>query len=549
MAGIDKTHQALAAEWHPTLNKDLRPADVSAGSGKKVWWICTLHHAWQDTPSHRCGRGSGCPFCVSKRVLVGFNDLEHTHPLIAAEWHPHRNGDLTPEAVSAGSSRKVWWEDDLGHEWPAQINNRTNGNGCPYCAGKAVLSGFNDLSTLEPSIAAEWHPTRNETLAANEIARTSGRKVWWRCRDDHEWQATVGNRTFLGQGCPVCAGQKVLVGLNDMATTSPELAAEWHPTRNLPLTPRDVFRSTARRFWWQDALGHEWEASANERSNGSNCPYCSGQRILPGFNDLATRNPPVAAEWHLTRNGDRTTQMVTLMNGTKAWWLCPDGHEWEAVVSSRSSGTGCPACAGQIVVRGKNDLASRAPKVAATWHPSRNGALAPEVIAVYSNRKAWFLCPEGHEWESTVSNRTHGQGCPECAEYGFNPGRPGYLYFLEHQAFSAFKIGITNVHTSRLEAFRLRGWVVVHLELFEIGAMAAEAERRIKQWWRVDLGLPRWLGASEMRETAGWTETICSDELTAFDCIQRIRAVRADIVRKDPNSRTSVSESTVMPVV
>lgn len=123
MAGIDKIHPALAAEWHPTLNTDLSPADVSAGSGRKVWWICTLHHAWQDTPGHRCGRGSGCPFCVGKRVLVGFNDLAHTHRLVAAEWHPHRNGDLTPEAVSAGSSRKVWWQDDLDHEWHCHVSD------------------------------------------------------------------------------------------------------------------------------------------------------------------------------------------------------------------------------------------------------------------------------------------------------------------------------------------------------------------------------------------------------------------------------------------
>lgn len=79
------------------------------------------------------------------------------------------------------------------------------------------------------------------------------------CRDGHEWQSTVGNRTALGQGCPVCAGQKVLAGFNDLATTNATLAAEWHPTRNAPVTPCDVFRSTGKRFWWRDALGHEWE--------------------------------------------------------------------------------------------------------------------------------------------------------------------------------------------------------------------------------------------------------------------------------------------------
>lgn len=140
----------------------------------------------------------------------------------------------------------------------------------------------------------------------------------------------------------MCAGQKVLPGFNDLATTNPVLAAQWHPTRNAPLTARDVFRSTAKRFWWVDALGHEWEASANERSNGNSCPYCSGQRILVGFNDLAKRMPELAAEWHPFKNGDRTPQMVTVMNGTRAWWLCPNGHEWESIIATARAAPDVP---------------------------------------------------------------------------------------------------------------------------------------------------------------------------------------------------------------
>jgi hypothetical protein len=324
----------------------------------------------------------------------------------------------------------------------------------------------------------------------------------------------------------VCAGQKVLPGYNDMATTSPALAAEWHPTLNAPTTPGDVFRSTAKRFWWRDALGHEWQASANERSNGSNCPFCSGQRIKVGFNDLGTRNPSLAAEWHPTRNGERTPEHVTLMNGTKAWWCCEIGHEWEAVISSRSAGTGCPVCAGQVVVAGFNDLASCQPEVAATWHPTLNGDVTPQTIAQYSNRKAWFLCPKGHEWESTVNNRSHGQGCPECADYGFNPSKPGYVYFIEHERFQAFKVGITNVGTNRLAMFQLNGWRVVNLELFERGADAVIVERAILRWWRDELRLPPWLTINEMRKTAGWSETVSSAALIAPDCIARIQGER-----------------------
>ena len=375
------------------------------------------------------------------------------------------------------------------------------------------------------------HPTKNGDLTPDAVAPQSGRKVWWQCSSGHEFAMTLANRTAGGQGCPTCAGQRVLPGFNDMATTAPTLASEWHPTRNGNLTPHDVFRSTARRFWWRDTLRHEWEASANERSNGSGCPYCSGQRILVGFNDLATRRPDLAAEWDATRNGERTAQMVTVSNGTRAWWQCTQEHSWEAIVSSRSAGCGCPVCAGQTVVEGRNDLASRAPAVAATWHPARNDNMTPQAIAVYSNRKAWWLCAQGHEWVSTVNNRTHGQGCPECAEHGFNPGRPGYVYLLEHASLCALKVGITNVGTSRLAMFQADGWVVLNLELFESGAHAAAVERAIKSWWRAELGLPVWLGPEEMSQTAGWTETISSNELTGIECVHRIQQERTRVAR------------------
>jgi hypothetical protein len=203
---------------------------------------------------------------------------------------------------------------------------------------------------------------------------------------------------------------------------------------------------------------------------------------------------------------------------------------WEWL--SRVRRPGCPA--------GLNDLASRAPAVAAEWHPTRNEGLWPAAIAVYSNRKAWWRCSAGHEWESTVNNRTHGQGCPECAERGgFNPGRPGYVYLLEHSALGALKVGVTNEGTTRLAMFQARAWQVLNLEYFSIGADAATVERAIKAWWRRDLGLPAWLGPAEMSATGGWTETIASAELAPADCIERVRAEGAAARARSRSAATS----------
>ena len=77
-----------------------------------------------------------------------------------------------------------------------------------HCANRKVLKGFNDLATVYPLIAAEWHPTLNGDLTPDQVVPGSGKRVWWRCSESHEWQAYIYNRTGPQKtGCPVCAGQ------------------------------------------------------------------------------------------------------------------------------------------------------------------------------------------------------------------------------------------------------------------------------------------------------------------------------------------------------
>lgn len=132
---LNETHPELVKEWHPTKNGDLTPQDVSYGSTKKVWWMCDKGHEWEAVVNNR-SRGSGCPYCKynnHKRPIVGETDLATTHPKLTKEWHPMRNGKLTPQDVSFGSGKKVWWLCDYSHEWEAVVNKRSRGSGCPYC--------------------------------------------------------------------------------------------------------------------------------------------------------------------------------------------------------------------------------------------------------------------------------------------------------------------------------------------------------------------------------------------------------------------------------
>ena len=195
---------------------------------------------------------------------------------------------------------------------------------------------------------------------------------------------------------------------------NPELANEWHPSKNDGLLPSDVMAGSNKKAWWLGSCGHEWEASVQSRNSGRGCPYCASQKLLVGFNDLTTRNPKLALEWHPTKNGGLTPKNVMPGTNKKVWWLCEKGHEWENSVNVRNGGNGCPYCTNQIVLKGYNDLATLNPKLASEWHSTKNGELTPSSVTPGSNKKVWWICEKGHEWQASVSTRNKGHGCRDC---------------------------------------------------------------------------------------------------------------------------------------
>ena len=204
-----------AALWHPTLNGSLTPGDVSPGSHRTVWWQCGKGHSWQAAVHSVVLDQCGCPYCAGKKAIPGETDLVTARPEIAAQWDRERNGPLDPGTVLPSSHRKVWWRCELGHSWQAAPFSRTRENsaGCPYCTGKQVLAGFNDLATLKPKLAKEWYQPLNGGLKPEDVTLGSNKKVWWRCGDGHVWQAAVYSRTRRkGSGCPVCAGRRGSAG-------------------------------------------------------------------------------------------------------------------------------------------------------------------------------------------------------------------------------------------------------------------------------------------------------------------------------------------------
>ena len=110
---------------------------------------------------------------------------------------------MKPEQVSVNSGKKVWWKCPKGHEWETSIKHRSMGRGCPYCSGRYAIKGENDLQTINPSLASEWNFEKNNELSPSDVLPSSNKKVWWKCKNNHEWQATISHRTN-GTGCPIC---------------------------------------------------------------------------------------------------------------------------------------------------------------------------------------------------------------------------------------------------------------------------------------------------------------------------------------------------------
>ena len=345
----------LLMQWDTDANLPLTPKSVTTGSSRKVWWYCEKGHRWQQAIWVRVTHGTGCQVCAGKTVVEGVNDFAALEPEIAAEWHPTKNGALTPTQIPPFTHRKVWWQcANCGHEWQAEVKSRTGikRTGCPVCTNRTVVPGINDLASQFPEIAKEFHPIKNTGLRASSLTAGSAQRVWWQCSTcGHEWRATVTSRTN-GSGCPVCAGKTVLAGVNDFASQCPSLAAEWHPTKNGTLTPEQVTAQSNRTVWWTCPNGHDYHASVSSRvSRGSGCPICANRKVLVGFNDLATRSPDLAAEWHPILNGALRPTDVTCGSSKKVWWCCSTcGHEWQALVYSRAgkSQNGCPMCAGKV---------------------------------------------------------------------------------------------------------------------------------------------------------------------------------------------------------
>ena len=349
----------LVEEFHPDELFRIDPKKETLGSKKRVNWICKdCNHEWNTIISSRALNKTECPSCDGQAVHSdGSNSMASTHPELAKEFHPKKNGDLTPDNLKAGTNRRIWWRcQTCQNEWKVAGGSRLHQptgktTGCPYCSrGNLHSDGRNSMRNSNERLTKEFHPYKNGNFTPDNIIASSNKRIWWKCIDcEHEWRALADSRHLNELGCPCCAGQVLhSEGKNSMRNTHPEIAADFHPTKNGNRTPDNMMLGTQKSLWWKcSECENEWRATGTGRKGGSGCPTCNrGNLHSDRRNSVLNVNPELAKEFHSDKNGKLTANDITIGSGRKVWWKCQDeecGHSWRSAVSNRRR-TGCPKC-------------------------------------------------------------------------------------------------------------------------------------------------------------------------------------------------------------
>lgn len=408
---------------------------------------------------------------------------------ILKEWNYDKNNQLGffPEQISNGSSKKVWWKcSACGHEWNASPKNRIkSGTGCPLCAlkkiginhNKALINKNGSLEDNMPKLAQEWNYEKNGILKPSDVTPGSGKKVWWKCKNGHEWEARIDHRAS-GSKCIYCKRQKAIIGENDLKTTNPELVEEWDYEKNTNIKPEEFMAGSNRMVWWKCALGHSWRASINHRTGGTGCPYCYSEygtsfpeqaicyylsKITIVKNRYKIDNQEIdiylpkyrigfeydGAFYHNSKKskakerrkneiiGNNEIQLFhikesnrNIFNSYKRVIYCKTDRDYkylEYVLEIIQQILNCKLKTVNIendaikiysqYVKGRkqNSFAITNEKLLKEWDYERNEELLPENFTSGTNKKIWWKCSEcGSSYLASVNHRTSGTACPYC---------------------------------------------------------------------------------------------------------------------------------------
>lgn len=423
---LSVTHPRLFRELHPTKNGDLDNKKFYEGYSVSLVWICEAGHEWECSPARRVQKGVKCYYCSGRKILPGFNDVRTLYPgLLERRWDRKRNGKI-PNNLSPAGSKKIYIKcENAPHSYQTVMAEFLRGGGCPYCAGKKVLPGFNDLATTHPELASRVH--EDSPYSADEVTAGSVKVMLWQCLKDERHVFEAYPQRLTGndrRDCPICAGKVVVKGINDFESVQPELARQWDYERNDTTPDKITYASSKKRWWIGESCGHSFERSPKmmRESPRCSCESVSNKKVFSGYNDLETLRPEVAAEWHPVKNAPVKPSDVTFRTKKKYWWLCSKDpeHEWMASADSRvgSRKSGCPLCHNQS--KGEKEIVDYVKSLG--FEPLRDReVLSGRELDVYIPEKNFAIEFNGIYWHSEACGKDrwyHYEKWSDCREKG-----------------------------------------------------------------------------------------------------------------------------------
>lgn len=337
-------------------------------------------------------------------LKVGINDIATVIPDLAKKWSP--NNPNKPSEYHIGSGQRALWVNTCGHEWEAEIRTeaRRETSFCPKCPTPQRPGPIPSQNQLK-----EEYSDRNKKPLDFTKNKSTTLKIWNCSTCSHEYKKSLPRR-LEGYGCIPCS--KRGAPLNE---THPHLKQHWSNANQLTIESYSKAR-TDKVQWKCNTCSGEWITAINVQANKKMehaCPYCSNNKTLAGFNDLATTHPTLAREWSLKNKESSGT--IRANESVSVLWRAGCGHEWRAKVCDRANkNSKCPYCSNQKVLKGFNDVISLKPFVIPLWSPSN--LLKPEDLKASDQvNKIILRCKKGHEWEVLIGNVEDPILCKVCS--------------------------------------------------------------------------------------------------------------------------------------
>lgn len=398
--------------WDHEKNEK-EPDEVMATLQNYYYFVCDEGHEFKCSLNYLVSHNFECPVCKGERVDPKRTALTVANPELAKEVSA--NYSLSADKISVLSDKKILWTcPECGDDYWYPVNLReVHDNSCPYCNHTQLKTGNNDLTITNPQLAAEWSP--NNTKPANEVGEWQAFEAYWICPEcGSEYRCEVRNRSVGDDSCPVCTNKRVEKGINDLATTDPDIAALLSPN-NERKADEILASGSYAALWTCPECGGEYRRRVKYKEHGSlDCPYCHGTKVLTGYNDLATTNPELVPQY--SSLNERPATMVRKDWRVTAYWECPDCHYvYERDLRNKTNdNSDCPICSKRIAVEGLNSLQDEYPNLPFIW--SEKNEKKPTEVTSQSSYKAVWVCPTcKHEFKAEVRRVVANEiECPVC---------------------------------------------------------------------------------------------------------------------------------------